>query len=142
MFIHLVQLVHLMGILFMITIPFQNEVNLLVLHVSASMSIFTHWFANDNTCFLSLVEAKLRGIPKDHGFIHSLVAPIYDMNKKQTTMMTYVILLCLMGLSLYKIATSKRFEETCALYAKTKELKSFLLLLAPSNERSINKSPI
>lgn len=134
MLIHLIQLVHLLGILFMVVIPFQDQVNLLILHVSASLSILTHWMANDNTCFLSLVEAKLRGIPKDHGFIHSLVAPIYEMNKRQTTILTYIVLFCLTAVSLYKIYYSQRLRDVLELYRKTKQFKVFLLLLAPSNE--------
>lgn len=131
MLLHFVQFVHLLGILFMIIIPFQDEVNLLVLHVSASMSILTHWYANDNTCFLSLVEAKLRGIPKDHSFIHSLVAPIYDMNAKETNCFIYFLLFCLVSLSIYKILKSERWQESLNLYSKTKQLSSFLLLLKP-----------
>ena len=138
MLVQFVQFVHLLGILFIVIMPFTHEINWLVVHVSACMSIFTHWMANDNTCFMSLVEAKLRGIPKDHSFIHSMVAPIYDMNKKQTCTLTYIILFLLMSLSLYKIFTSQRWKDAKQLYSKTKQLKSFLLLLAPNNERPTN----
>lgn len=136
MLVQFVQLIHLLGILFILMIPFQNMINLLVLHVSASLSILTHWYVNDNTCFLSVVEAKLRGIPKDHGFIHSLVAPIYDMNKSHTTMLSYIVLLCLMFLSIYKIYISKRMEEALELYSKRKDIRAFLLLLVPESSRT------
>ncbi len=139
MLVQFVQFMHLLGILFIVAVPFQDEVNWLVVHVSACLSIFTHWLANDNTCFMSLVEAKLRGIPKDHSFIHSMVAPIYDMNKEQTCYLTYFLLFCLMSISLYKIFTSDRWKECVSLYSKTRQFKSFLLLLAPSNERRLNE---
>lgn len=132
--LHLVQLVHFIGIIWMIIIPFQDEVNLLVVHVSASLSILIHWLANDNTCFLSMVEAKIRGIPKNSGFIHSLIAPIYDMNKIQINCFAYAALFLLAIISIYKIVTSQRWKNMLKLYSKTNKISSFLLLLKPSNK--------
>ncbi len=132
MLLFLVQFMHLLVVIFMITIPFQNQINLLLIHLSAGMSIFIHWFANNNTCFLSLVEAKLRGINIDHGFIHSIVAPIYDINKEQTNNIVNILLFSLMSISLYKVLTSDRLKEAFELYKKTKQLSSFIILFRPN----------
>lgn len=124
----LVQLVHLYIVLFMLIVPFQDQTNLHVLHVFSGLSILTHWLANDNTCFLSLVEAQLRGIDKSKGFVHSLVAPVYELNATQSTMLAYIVLFSMMGISLYRIFTSKKWEQAKREY-KEKGWCSFLVLL-------------
>ena len=131
MLVHFVQLVHLLAVLFMVTTPFQDDISLLVLHVTSALSIFTHWVANNNICFLSLVEAKMRKIPISKGFIHSLVAPVYDMNAQQTNIFTYFVLFCLMSISLYKIFVSDRWSNAVKMFKETKQFSSFLLLLEP-----------
>ena len=124
----LVRLLHLYIVCFMIVVPFQDAVNLMILHVVSGLSILTHWWANDNTCFLSLVESRLRGIRESKGFIHSIVAPVYELNQRQSCLLSYGVLLALMIISVYRIVTSEKWSEAWKRYEK-EGVKAFLIML-------------
>jgi hypothetical protein len=50
----------------------------LVLHLSTGPSLAFHWITNNDTCSLTLLEMKLRGIEKcDESFFFKIVSPIY-----------------------------------------------------------------
>lgn len=52
---------------------------LLILHFTVCISLLVHWKFNDDTCFLTVVESSLRGIPMRNSFMHSIVSPIYKI---------------------------------------------------------------
>lgn len=46
-------------------------------HALVMPFLYLHWITNDDTCALTLLERKLRGVSCDDSFFHSLVSPVY-----------------------------------------------------------------
>ncbi len=65
---------------FMIAAPFGSSRQALVLHALVTPFLWVHWALNDDTCFLTLVEKRLRGLQDNSdSFMHRLVSPIYNI---------------------------------------------------------------
>lgn len=86
---NLIRTLHFLLIAFVVVVPFlyvwPNESlvvklwPLLILHFTVCVSLLVHWKFNDDTCFLTVVESSLRGIPMKNSFMHSIVSPIYKI---------------------------------------------------------------
>lgn len=50
---------------------------LLLMHAMFGTLVMTHWYLNNDACFLTLLESQLTGREISGGFIHQIVAPIY-----------------------------------------------------------------
>lgn len=101
---NVVFVLHLLLIIFMITVPFVEvpwSINLL--HFTVVGSIIIHWLANDDSCFLTLLESKLRGIPTTSSFMYSLVSPVYQVKDETLSQIGKIALPVLGGVSLYKL---------------------------------------
>lgn len=75
-----VGVLHVVFIAFMLTAPFSSNRTLLATHVVVTPFLWLHWWLNDDTCALTIVEKKLRGISDDDkSFVHALVSPVYKI---------------------------------------------------------------
>jgi hypothetical protein len=77
---NLIWLLHIVFVIFFVVAPFTNCKPLLLLHAMTGVLLFTHWYLNNDDCFLTLVECKLRGIQyheRQESFFWNLVNPIY-----------------------------------------------------------------
>jgi len=52
-----------------------------VLYLVSCTSILLHWKFNNDACFLTTVEAWIRGKKEHEGFIYSIISPIYKFPK-------------------------------------------------------------
>jgi hypothetical protein len=57
--------------------PFLDSQDLLRYHVVIMPFLYLHWITNDDTCALTLLETRLRGVPNRQSFFHNLVSPVY-----------------------------------------------------------------
>lgn len=73
----LIRTLHIFLILFVLLGAFLEDPIILLLHFTTCFTILIHWRYNDNTCALTLMESKLRGIPAETSFMYSLVSPVY-----------------------------------------------------------------
>lgn len=110
-----IRIIHILVILFVISTPLLiNSIEILILHVTFCTSLLVHWYYNNNICSLTLIEAKLRGIEIDGGFIYKIIAPIYDflhiplISENNFTGIIYFVVIGLMGLSLYKLINNRK----------------------------------
>ena len=72
---------HILLVLFMMLVPFlSNDKCLLAMHVVLSAGILVYWLLSDDTCALTILECKLRGIENTESFIHSIVSPVYKFD--------------------------------------------------------------
>lgn len=109
----LINIIHLIVILFVLIAPFSNSNYLLLLHAIIVPFIILHWLLNNNTCCLTLMEKYIRekntGTNCKEGdcFTYQLVAPIYDFNKDHEAFSTfiYVLTFSLWFISIYNINT-------------------------------------
>jgi len=77
-----ISVLHVLLIIFIIVVPFYPRADwmLLVLHVSSVMTLVVHWMLNNDGCFLTLVESRLRGIDDTESFMHRIVSPVYKID--------------------------------------------------------------
>lgn len=102
---------HLIIVLFVLLAPFQPYINFLLLHIVFSLSLLVHWFGNSNDCSLTLLEQTLRGLPhKSQCFTHQFIAPIYDISLTDWSKISYVIVITLLLISLYRFINHPKYQ--------------------------------
>ena len=75
---------HLLFIIFVTTTPFISDNPLILLYYCFIMFfVMFHWYLNNDTCVLTLIEAKLRGTKDNDTFMGRLIKPIYNVSSKE-----------------------------------------------------------
>lgn len=75
----LISVVHVAFLAFMVAAPFGSSRVGLALHFVLTPFLWLHWLMNDDTCFLTLLEKRVRGVDDDGSFVHALVGPVYKI---------------------------------------------------------------
>jgi hypothetical protein len=82
---------HMLFVLFVVLTPFFGTAYFLLMHLIIVPFMVAHWYVNDNTCVLTLIEQHLR--KKIYGtsdpmdcFTYRLIAPVYDFKKNNQNM--------------------------------------------------------
>ena len=99
---------HTLIILFILFAPFIDIPAILILHITFSICLLVHWWANNNICSLSLLESKLRGMDHTESFTHKFIAPIYDISQTEWSRICIIITIILLCISSYKLYYSKK----------------------------------
>lgn len=113
-------LFHMIIILFVLFAPFCNIPCILLLHITFCLSLFVHWYGNSNICSLSVMEAKLRGLDYTQSFSHKFIAPVYEITNTEWSMIVWLITICVLLLSAYKMYYSGKISEFQEYYSKNK----------------------
>jgi hypothetical protein len=75
---------HLLFIIFIATTPFVTDNPFMLLYYCFILFfVMIHWYLNDDTCVLTLLEAKLRGKKDTETFMGRLIKPIYNISSKE-----------------------------------------------------------
>ncbi len=110
----LINVLHLVIIVFVVAVPFSNSNYLLMLHVIVVPFIILHWLLNNNTCCLTLMEKYIREKTTSGGkvnaedcFSYKLISPIYDFNNNFSnfSLFTYALTFGLWTISVYNLGT-------------------------------------
>jgi len=89
---NLVWVLHLLLVCFLVIVPFvSTDKYILSIHVVLSVGILFHWMLSDDTCALTILECKLRGVENTQSFVHSVVSPVY-MFKDSSKVYTILLL--------------------------------------------------
>ncbi len=107
----LINVLHLIVILFVIASPFSNSNYLLFMHAIVVPFILLHWILNNNTCSLTVAEKYIRsktyGVDanEDECFTYQFIAPIYDFNKNYDSFsyFTYTLTIGLWVVTMYNL---------------------------------------
>ena len=104
-------LLHTLFVLFIIITPFIGTNYFLLMHIIVVPFMLLHWYCNDNTCCLTLMETQLRY--KIYGKLpdpedcrsYKIVAPVYDFKKNNMDIDTflYSVSILLWSGSVYKL---------------------------------------
>lgn len=108
----MINIIHLIVIIFVIAAPFSNSNYLMLLHVIVVPFIMLHWLLNNNTCCLTVMEKYIRqktvstNIKEEDCFTYQLIAPIYDFNKNHEAFSTFIYILTISAwlISLYNLS--------------------------------------
>lgn len=108
----LINIIHLIVIIFVLAAPFSNSNYLMLLHAIVIPFIILHWMLNNNTCCLTVAEKYIREkntgttVKEADCFTYQLVAPIYDFNKDHQAFSTfiYILTISLWSVSVYNLS--------------------------------------
>lgn len=114
--LYLIVILHFMFVMFVILTPFVGNNYFLLLHAVMVPFMMVHWYTNDNSCALTMMEKNLRkklyGVEPDPNdcFTYNLIAPVYDFNKNNTDMsiIIYLITFGLWGYTLARLYSNYR----------------------------------
>jgi len=122
---NLVSIFHIIVVLFVLFAPFSNIPAMLILHVTFSISLLTHWYGNSDVCSLTYLESFLRGQPYTEGFTYKFIAPMYNISQTQWSQLCYILTIGLMYISIYKLMNHPDFIEAHKCY-KNRESTGFI----------------
>ena len=108
----LINIIHLIVIIFVLATPFSNSNYLLLVHIIVVPFIMLHWILNNNTCCLTIAEKYIRQktigtkIKEEDCFTYQLIAPIYDFSKDHEAfaIFIYILTTCVWLISVYNIS--------------------------------------
>lgn len=112
-----INLIHLIFVLFIVIVPFTNSNYLLLLHSIISPFMMLHWYLNDNTCALTLMEKFIRRkvngdrpVNQEDCFTCRVIDPIYEFTNRYASHSTiaYGIVTFLWIISLFKLINKYR----------------------------------
>ena len=130
----LINLIHLLVILFIIIVPFTNSTFLLIFHSIIVPFIMLHWFLNNDNCAITeaekLIRCKLNGnIPVNYSdcFSYKIISPVYNFISQNPnhSELSWGIATTLWLFTLYKLYNNK--EEVKKIF-NHKELKKIFML--------------
>jgi hypothetical protein len=115
----LISVLHIMVILFVVCAPFSNSNYLLIMHIIIIPFIILHWYLNNNTCSLTVMEKFIKdktegqNTNREDCFSYKFIAPIYDFNKntKDFSNFTYIITIGLWLISVYSLLNKIKIGE-------------------------------
>jgi len=86
---NIIAILHLLVILFVTTVPFATDNPFILMYYCFIVFfIMLHWHYNNDTCVLTLIEAKLRGKKDNDTFMGRLIKPIYNISSKEIQYIT------------------------------------------------------
>ncbi len=108
----LINIIHLLVIIFILLAPFSNSTFILLVHVIIVPFIMLHWLLNNDTCAVTEMEKFVRsqmegGRPVANGecFSYKIIGPVYNFISENAdySKYTWLLTLGLWGISLYKV---------------------------------------
>jgi len=125
----LVYIFHFIVIIFVLLAPFTNIPAILILHITFSVCLFVHWYANSNVCSLTVLEANLRGLERSETFTHQFIGPIYDISSTGWSNFIWLITIFIMCIAVYKLYNTDKFKTAWKCYYNLKENSSYTKIL-------------
>lgn len=125
----IIRILHIMLIFFILFAPFSNIAPILILNITCTWCLLVHWAANNDICFLTLMEAKLRGIDYRKGFLHQFVAPVYNISDKQMSQYAHGVVVSSLLISVYNLLEHKTFSQAVQCYKKGQPIQECLKVL-------------
>jgi hypothetical protein len=107
---------HCLIVAFILFAPFTNIPSILILHITFSISLFVHWYANSNVCSLTILEGNLRGLDRTDTFTHQFIGPVYDISSTEWSNIVWYITVFIMCVSIYKLYNTDKFKTSWECY--------------------------
>jgi hypothetical protein len=124
---NLISALHLILIILIISLPFSNTPLFLFLHCVFIPFIIFHWLVHDDTCVLTIIEKKLRGITnnddvKKKCYTQQLLSPIFNFanNYNDFSKFTYISIIILLSISFSKLIYMCKSKQINNIYGLCK----------------------
>ncbi len=75
------RLLHLLLIFYIVLTPVLAPIQLIPSYMAFSSILMLHWITNENRCAWSNLEASLRGIPVEEGFIYRILEELFKFGQ-------------------------------------------------------------
>jgi hypothetical protein len=98
----IIRLLHGIFILFVLFGILSNDPMLLILYLFTLISLQLHWYLNNDTCFLTIVEKAITGRTDSESFMHQLVSPVYKITDQRLAYFSKIGVWILIALTLLK----------------------------------------
>ena len=89
----LVQLIHLLFMLFMIVGALSNNIVLNLLVAIILPFLLLHWYMNNDVCALTELEKYLTKKKTDETYFGTLINPVYRIKSRNMHMITWVLII-------------------------------------------------
>lgn len=86
-----ISLVHKGFILYMLVGWISGDIYANLFYMMCIVSMKAHWYMNDDTCALTIMEQMVTGVKKEESFINQIVNPIYKISDKDTRRITRIV---------------------------------------------------
>ena len=138
---NLIWLLHILLVVWIVVTPFTQNEPMLVLHLIMVPFLWFHWVLNDDTCALTLIEQKLRGIDPsecaEKSFFFNLVSPVYKIQDDSIRKLSWVISIVLWLVTLSKVM--KRPSMITDIFTNAKRAACGEPLIMPDSSRDIER---
>lgn len=124
-----ISFIHFLLILFILFGHTSDSIAVLILHTTTCACLLIHWIAMNNTCSLTLLESKVRGVKNNETFMHRLVSPVYDVHESTLSLLCKVVTALVMMTSSYKLSKSEKFKNSVMDLVKGKDIKRQMKIL-------------
>jgi hypothetical protein len=91
---NIIACIHLLFVIFVVTTPFITDNPFYLLYYCFIIFfVGVHWYFNNDTCVLTMIEAKLRGTVSKETFMSRLLKPIYIVKSNEIKYITGALFL-------------------------------------------------
>lgn len=101
----LISVLHLALVLFVLVGPWASNKHFLMLYIMTIPFIHLHWITHSDTCALTLMECKLRGVKPEKSFFHRLVSPVYKFQERDENILVWILTYILWLIAIYRYYT-------------------------------------
>lgn len=104
---NIIWVLHMLLLVWVVVTPFTRNEPMLVLHLIMMPFLWFHWILNDDTCALTLIETKLRGLDPSEchqkSFFFNLVSPVYKIQDADARKVAWILSVGLWLVTLHKV---------------------------------------
>ena len=142
---NIIAFLHLLFVIFVVTTPFATDNPFILLYYCFIIFfVMIHWYLNNDTCVLTVIESKLRGTRDTQTFMGRLLKPIYNVQSNEIKYVTlFLFLFALINTRLWE---KERYDYVyTTIYVKYKLLYNTLnnkYNLTDSEIMTLYNSPI
>lgn len=116
----LIRLFHILIILFILIAPFTGSLYLLIVHIFLCISLFVHWYNNNDECSLSIMESRIRGLHYTESTTHKFVSGMYNISKTDWSNIVWILTIVLFCISIYNLYSSHKWKLIKSCLGKAK----------------------
>lgn len=128
----LINIIHYIVILSVLFIPFTNNSFLLLLHSIIIPFILFHWYLNNDTCALTLIEKFVRqkinnkiNVKEEDCLTYKIISPIYNFTNYNKSKIIWIITILLWLVSSIKVYNKYSNNEYDKVINEFKNIISF-----------------
>lgn len=87
-----IRVLHILFIIYiLIGLFIGNDKMYIILYITTIISLKIHWYANDDTCALTIIEQIITNKYKDETFVHRIISPIYKIENDKLNILSKII---------------------------------------------------